>query len=60
MAQDSDVTPSAEAAASAATTTTDAVETKELPIRQNSFGTAAPGQTLTGKQEHCALCLPRA
>ncbi|KFG86686.1 PX domain protein [Metarhizium anisopliae] len=52
MAQDSDVTPSAEAAASAATTTTDAVETKELPIRQNSFGTAAPGQTLTGKQEH--------
>ncbi|EFY98533.1 DUF3818 domain protein [Metarhizium robertsii] len=52
MAQDSDVTPSAEAAASAATTTTDAVETKELPIRQTSFGTAAPGQTLTGKQEH--------
>ncbi|KJK82990.1 PX domain-containing protein [Metarhizium anisopliae BRIP 53293] len=52
MAQDSDVTPSAEAAASAVTTTTDAVETKELPIRQTSFGTAAPGQTLTGKQEH--------
>ncbi|KAF5134178.1 PX domain-containing protein [Metarhizium anisopliae] len=52
MAQDSDVTPSAEAAASAATTTTDAVETKELVIRQTSFGTAAPGQTLTGKQEH--------
>ncbi|KAH0601019.1 hypothetical protein MHUMG1_02020 [Metarhizium humberi] len=52
MAQDSDVTPSAEAAASAATATADAVETKELPIRQTSFGTAAPGQTLTGKQEH--------
>ncbi|QLI66080.1 uncharacterized protein G6M90_00g012020 [Metarhizium brunneum] len=55
MAQDSDVTPSAEVAASAATTTTtttDAVEAKELPIRQTSFGTAAPGQTLTGKQEH--------
>ncbi|KAG8419780.1 hypothetical protein J3458_004621 [Metarhizium acridum] len=52
MAQDSDVTSSAEAAASATTSTTGAVETKELPIRQTSFGTAASGQTLTGKQEH--------
>jgi hypothetical protein len=55
MTQDSHVEPTAGAAAAPDITT----EPKELqlPIRQSSFGTAAPGQTLTGKQEHCALLL---
>ncbi|KHN96327.1 PX domain protein [Metarhizium album ARSEF 1941] len=51
MVQDSGFSSSAGAPASAGTTA-DTVETKQLPVRQSCFGTAAPSQTLTGKQEH--------
>jgi hypothetical protein len=60
MAQDSDVTAIAEAPVAAHATVAETKEPElELPIRQSSFGTVTPGQTLTGKQEHCALFLPR-